>query len=107
MESWSYMAHLFLWTLPVIAGQWAIAHRIFLANAKAVFFPTLLGGTYFTIADYFAVRQGLWYFDPKQILGVYLGPLPIEEILFFYVVSLLVAQSFVMLLPEHLRHPAK
>src|SRR5262245_44140710 len=103
MERWSYMIHLFGWAGPVILLQWLIAWKIFRRNELAITVPTLLAGTYFSAADYFAVRSRLWSFDPAKILGVKLGGIPIEEILFFYVISLIVAQTFVMLLPKHLR----
>lgn len=98
-----YLFHLLAWTLPIIAGQWLLAWRVFRRNEVALTMPTLICGTWFTLADYFAVKSGLWFFDEEQILGVYLGPLPLEEVLFFYVVSLIVAQSFVMLLPQRYR----
>lgn len=98
-----YLAHLLTWMLPVVAIQWGIAWRIFLRNLKAVVIPPLLFGTYYSLADLVAIREGVWYFDPAQILGLKVGPIPIEEILFFYITALLVSQSFVMLLPGNLR----
>jgi len=43
----------------------------------------------FTIWDAYAIANGHWKFDPKQILGIY-GPfqIPIEEFLFFLIVPL-------------------
>jgi lycopene cyclase domain-containing protein len=56
------------------------------------------------LADLAAVREGIWEFDEKQILGLkWRNRLPIEEILFFFVSSLLVAQSYVMLVPAAAR----
>lgn len=102
-EQTNYLVHLLGWMLPVIALQWGIAWRIFLRNRRAVFLPPVIIGTYYVLADSVAVNAGVWYFDPQQILGVFIGPLPVEEILFFYITALLVSQSFVMLLPERLR----
>ena len=57
-------------------------------------------GIYYTLADLVAVRAGTWFFDEKQITGVKLGGvLPWEEIAFFFLTSLLVAQSYLLLLP--------
>lgn len=95
-----YLAHILIWMLPVVALQWGLGWRAFLRHPKAVFIPPLIAGTYYTIADSFAVREGIWYFDPDQILGIFIGPLPVEEIIFFYLTALLVSQSFVMLLPK-------
>ena len=38
--------------------------------------------------DVAAVRAGHWSFDPRQVLGVRVGGLPLEELLFFCVVPL-------------------
>lgn len=103
MEANNYIVHLLAWMLPVIALQWLLAWRIFLANKRAVFLPALLIGTYYSLADVVAVRSGVWFFDPGQILGIHIGPLPIEEVLFFYITALLVTQSFVMFLPGRFR----
>jgi hypothetical protein len=42
-----------------------------------------------------------------QILGIFARPLPVEEIGFFVLTALLVAQSFVMFLPDGLRRGPK
>jgi len=98
-----YLRHLLIWMLPVVVLQWALAWRVFVQCRTAIVWPTLIAGTYYTIVDMVAVRDGIWYFDSRRILGVFVGPLPIEEVLFFYLTALLVAQSVVMLLPARLR----
>jgi lycopene beta-cyclase len=99
-----YLTHLLVWFLPVILLQWVIGWRIFLANLRAIFLPTLLAGTYYTLSDVVAIREGIWFFGEGQINGLHVGPVPVEEILFFYLTALLVAQSFVLFLPARLRH---
>lgn len=99
----NYLAHLLVWMFPVIALQWALSWRVFVRHRRAILWPTLIAGSYYTVVDMVAVREGIWYFDPSRIIGVHLGPLPIEEVLFFYITALLVAQSVVMLLPARLR----
>jgi len=100
----NYLFHVLVWMLPVAALQWALAWRSFRRNLRGVLLPPLLVGSYYTIADSFAVRDGIWYFDPAQILGVFLGVLPIEEVIFFFLTALLVSQSFVMFLPKRYRY---
>jgi lycopene cyclase domain-containing protein len=99
----NYISHILIWMLPVIAIQWALAWRVFRRNLRAVFVPPLLIGTFYSLADSVAVRDGIWHFDRAQILGIHVGVLPIEEILFFYITALLVSQSFVMLIPGRMR----
>lgn len=49
-------------------------------------FPTAI---FFIIWDAYAISRGHWYFDSKQILGIF-GPfeIPFEEFLFFLIVPL-------------------
>lgn len=101
--STAYITHLLYWTLPIIALQWTIAWRIFLRNRRAIVLPPLAACLYYSLTDFVAIREGIWHFDSRQILGAFIGPVPIEEILFFYLTAQIVAQSVVMLLPERYR----
>ena len=104
----AYLTHILLWMLPVIAGQWLIGRQIFLVNLKPVFLPTLIIGAYLTVADSFAIRWGVWSFDAAQTIDFRIfGLVPFEECLFFFLASLLIAQSLVLFLPDHLRYPAR
>ena len=99
----NYAVHL-AWFLPVIYGQWVLAPFLFLSHAGLLATVTFAFGIYYTLADIVAVRAGTWHFDEKQITGVKLaGLLPWEEIAFFFLTSLLVAQSYLLLLPSDLR----
>jgi lycopene cyclase domain-containing protein len=99
----NYAIHL-AWFLPVIYGQWILAPPLFWGHAGLLALLTAAFGVYYTLADLAAVRAGTWFFDDKQITGAKLGGiLPWEEIAFFFLTSLLVAQSYLLLLPEELR----
>ena len=52
-----YLSHLLFWFLPIIALQWAIGWKIFLANRRAIFVPTLIAGTYYSLSDVVAIRE--------------------------------------------------
>jgi putative membrane protein len=94
----NYAVHL-AWFLPVIYAQWVLAPWLFLAHAGLLALIMMVFGIYYTLADLAAVRAGAWFFDEKQITGLKLGVLPCEEIAFFFLTSLLVAQSYLLLLP--------
>jgi lycopene cyclase domain-containing protein len=99
----NYAIHL-AWFLPVIYAQWVFASPLFWGHAGLLALVTAAFGIYYTLADLAAVRAGTWFFDEKQITGVKLGGiLPWEEIAFFFLTSLLVAQSYLLLLPSDLR----
>ena len=100
----AYLDHLLYWFLPIILLQWVIGWRIYLANWKALLWPTVIAGTYYSLSDWHAIHQGIWMFGDGMITGIHVGPVPIEEILFFFLTALLVAQSFLLFLPANLRH---
>ncbi len=101
---WHYFVHLTAWTGPLIALQWTVGWRVFRRNLRAVFLPAVVGTVFFSSMDQVAVRSGIWFFDPQQILGLKIGLLPVEEVLFFFLTSLLVTQSLLLLLPRRYRH---
>jgi lycopene cyclase domain-containing protein len=99
----NYANHL-AWFLPVIYAQWIIAPWLLWHHLAMLMALTAGFGIYYTVADLFAVRGGTWFFDEAQITGWKLGGLlPWEEIAFFVLTSLLVAQSFLLLLPSDVR----
>jgi len=103
MERWTYFLHLVGWTAPIFAIQWIMVRPILRRNLREVLLASLISTVFFSVIDSFAVRAGIWFFDPRMILGIHLGPLPVEEVLFFFLTSLLVSQSLVMLLPPGYR----
>ncbi|MBU3698482.1 MAG: lycopene cyclase domain-containing protein [Candidatus Kapabacteria bacterium] len=100
----TYAWHLGIWFLPLISAQWGFGWSILSPRLPVIAASTLAIGTILTLADVWAVRRGIWFFDDKQITGIMLGKiLPWEEAAFFCVTSLLVAQSILLFIPESLR----
>ena len=53
----------------------------------------------YLVWDFLAVSKGSWYFDPEQVVGLYIfSRLPIEEILFFIIVPLMVVLTYLALI---------
>lgn len=50
---------------------------------KYLFPAILVTATLFIIWDEWFTRLGVWGFNPRYLTGVYIGSLPVEEILFF------------------------
>jgi len=100
----TYAWHLLYWIVPLIALQWLFGYPILSPRIDVILASTLIIGGYLTFTDVIAVRQGIWFFDPNKITGYrFFGILPWEEVAFFVLTSLLVAQSITLLLPEGLR----
>ncbi len=64
-------------------------HVRVLKRVKRVLLTILPVALLFIAWDLYAVHAGHWFFDPNQILGIYIpGHIPIEELLFFLIVPL-------------------
>ena len=88
MQKWNYMAMLIF---TVCGSFWLeIALKVgVLRRIKRVVLSVLPISSLFLIWDAYAINRGHWYFDEKQILGIF-GPfeIPLEEFLFFLIVPL-------------------
>lgn len=96
MESrWAYLVHLMAWALPIILVQLALLARHYKertgAVLRAVLPPAFVVGGYLSVADHLAISVGIWNFGEGKHLGVYVGAVPLEEVLFFVMTSLLVS----------------
>lgn len=96
MESrWAYLIHLMAWALPLILLQLVVLARHYKertgAVLRAVLPPAFLVGGYLSVADHLAISAGIWNFGEGKHLGVYVGAVPLEEVLFFVMTSLLVS----------------
>lgn len=58
----------------------------FIRNIKAVLVSIFFVGILFILWDILATRRGDWMFNPQYLSGIYIGVLPIEEVLFFITV---------------------
>lgn len=93
MLKYSYLAILFF---VVVASFWLeIAFKVrVIFRMKRVLLSLLPISAGFLIWDAYAISQGHWFFDPKQVIGIN-GPfnIPIEEILFFLIIPMAVLMT--------------
>eukprot|EP00277_Geminigera_cryophila_P011313 CAMPEP_0179451736 /NCGR_PEP_ID=MMETSP0799-20121207/35809_1 /TAXON_ID=46947 /ORGANISM="Geminigera cryophila, Strain CCMP2564" /LENGTH=156 /DNA_ID=CAMNT_0021247331 /DNA_START=208 /DNA_END=678 /DNA_ORIENTATION=- len=92
-DHYLYMALIMGWGLPVLALQWAFGghvtwkERILVFNGLA--FPTL----FLWLADALAIEMNIWSINSRYLLGIYVGTLPVEEMIFFTITNLMVLQG--------------
>lgn len=91
-----YLGAILVWFAPPIALQVifdpsTLGHHWRVVAAGTIF-PTL----YLSAADAFAIGAGIWAILPDTRTGWEIGRLPVEEALFFFTVSLLIAQGLVL-----------
>ena len=82
-------AEYFLFNLFVLAGPFALSFdkKVNFKQYWPIVFPSIVFGSLFhLIWDYFAAGH-FWHYNPRFIFGLYVGSLPVEEILFFITVS--------------------
>jgi lycopene cyclase domain-containing protein len=96
MESrWAYLLHLLAWAVPFILLQLGLLVHHYRGRTwavlRAVLPPALVVGTYLVVADHLAIRVGIWNFGEGKHLGVYVAGVPLEEILFFLLTSVMVS----------------
>ncbi len=92
---WAYLIHLLTWALPFLVLQLALLVHHFRGRTwavlRAVVPPALVVGTYLAVADHLAIQAGIWNFGEGRHLGLYVAGVPLEEILFFLLTSLMVS----------------
>jgi lycopene cyclase domain-containing protein len=75
--------------LGTIAGPFLLSFDkkvAFFTNWKSLFPALLVIGGLFLLWDGYFTAHGIWGFTPEYLSGVYIGNLPLEEVLFFLVV---------------------
>jgi len=93
----AYLRYELLWALPVIALQWLVAGRELWRWRRLLAATITLATLYLAACDSFALGHGIWCVDPSRTVGVSVGPLPLEELIFYFVTNIMAAQGFVLL----------
>ena len=93
----AYLLYELAWALPVIGVQWVVAGRELWRRRRVLALTVTLATLYLAACDAFALGHGIWRVDPRRVLGLHFGPLPLEEALFYLVTNIMAAQGFVML----------
>lgn len=93
----TYLVFELVWALPIVFGQWAIGHRVLRRGWRMVLIGAGVPTLYFSATDAVAIHQHIWTLTPSRILGLHIGPLPIEEAIFFLITNLMVVQGLLLL----------
>jgi lycopene cyclase domain-containing protein len=103
----TYLALILSWALIPVLIQLAFGADILLAERRrlipAIAFPTL----YLWLVDALAIQSGTWTIDPAQTTGIKLGPLPMEEMLFFLMTNVIISFGITLMLSEQRKQRAQ
>lgn len=93
----AYLRYELFWALPVIAVQWLAAARELWRWRRLLVVTVTFATLYLAVCDAFALGHGIWRVDSRRVVGVYAGPLPLEEFVFYFITNIMAAQGFVMI----------
>ena len=86
-----YLALILVWALPPIMLQLAYGADLIWKQWKLILSAILSAALYLSVADWIAIRAGIWTISPKFTVGiVFGGTLPLEEAVFFLLTATLV-----------------
>jgi lycopene cyclase domain-containing protein len=86
------------WALPVIALQWVLGWETLLARRRLLVLAIAIPTLYLSSADALAIRVGIWKLNPERTLDLWVGALPIEEAIFFFLTNTMVVQGLILFL---------
>jgi lycopene cyclase domain-containing protein len=93
-----YMALLLGWFLPPILLQLAFGADILWHHRRLVLLSLSVPTIYLFILDAAAIASGTWTISPHNTLGLDLGVLPLEEMVFFATTNILISFGMVLAL---------
>lgn len=96
----TYLTLILSWALIPVLTQVAFGADILLANWRRLMLAIAAPTLYLWVVDAIAIGSGTWTINPAQTSGLKLGPLPVEEMLFFLMTNLIIAFGMTLMLSE-------
>jgi lycopene cyclase domain-containing protein len=86
------------WALPVLALQWLVGRRRLRQRWRTLLLAVAVATLYLACADAVAIANGIWALHANRIVGLRVGDVPIEEIIFFLLTNAMVVQSVLLIM---------
>ncbi len=96
----TYLLITLVWALPPIILQLAYGADILWHERRRIAAAIVPLSIYLSTADTVALRAGIWAIDPAQSTGMFIGGLPIEEAVFFFITVILITFGMTLTLSE-------
>jgi lycopene cyclase domain-containing protein len=96
----TYLTLILFWALIPVLVQVAFGADILRANERMLMAAVLTPTLYLWLVDAIAIQSGTWTIDPAQTTGLKVGPLPVEEMVFFLMTNLIVAFGVTLMSSE-------
>jgi lycopene cyclase domain-containing protein len=94
----TYMALLFAWALPPLMLQVAFGGDILWHYRKLILLTLIPVTVYLCVADAIAIESGTWTINPEQSVNFFVGGLPFEEIVFFFMTNVMISVGMTLVL---------
>ena len=100
-----YLALILVWALIPLMLQFGFGADILWGRRSLLLLAILPATIYLWIVDMIAISGGVWTISTSQTLRINIGPLPIEEMVFFLVTNMMISFGIILMLaPEsHVR----
>jgi lycopene cyclase domain-containing protein len=94
----TYIALLLAWALPPLMLQVGFGGDILWHFRKLMFWTIIPATIYLCVADAIAIESGTWTINPEQSVNFFVGGLPVEEIVFFFVTNVMITVGTTLVL---------
>ncbi len=91
-----YLGLILAWATPIVILQYIIGGRHTLKNINIFLYCTIPPTLYLWAADYYAIQDGIWEISKEYTIGIQVGVLPVEEMVFFLVTNIMVVQGLLL-----------
>lgn len=104
----TYLGWELAWALPPLIVQLAVGADLLWRRRHLFLMAVVPAVLYLSVTDALAITRGIWTISPAQSLGMLLGGvLPIEEVIFFLLTSLLVITGMLLGLALPIANPIR
>jgi lycopene cyclase domain-containing protein len=93
----TYLSIMLFWGLPPVLLQLLFGADILWHYRRLLAAVILPLGLYLSLADSLAITASTWEINPAQSLGIFIGRLPLEEGLFFFLTVILLSFGMTLL----------
>ena len=94
----TYLSIILFWVIPPMIPQLAFGADILWHQRKLLAWTIVPVGLYLSFADSLAIASGTWTINTVQSTGIFIGKLPLEEGVFFFVTATLISFGMTLLM---------
>ena len=93
----NYLSIILFWVIPPMIPQLAFGADILWQHRRLLAWTILPMSLYLSFADSLAIASGTWTINPVQSTGIFVGKLPLEEGVFFFLTVTLISFGMTLL----------